>query len=190
MWIPIDTRLIDHPKVRRIQRCLRCSLPEVVGGLVVLWGIAADLDTERFDGTPDALWKDYGLPNGLIEAMEAVGWARIEADHVVVSTRNQDRESAASKRRQNAQHAARMRWMRQHPEHMRPHGEHMRQHDAADATAYAAMPQRKRQRKKETYRASAASRPAALVEQAGDAAGVGTPAQALRLAIESLGKAQ
>jgi len=180
MWIPIDTRLIDHPKVRRIQRCLGCSLPEVVGGLVVLWGIAADLDTERFDGTPEALGLDYSLPDGLIAAMEAVGWARIEADHVVVSTRNQDRESAASKRRQNAQHAARMRWMRQHPEHMR-------QHDAADASAYAPMPQRKRQRKKET---SAASRPAALEEQAGDAAGVGTPAQALRLAIESLGKAQ
>lgn len=176
MWIPIDTRLIDHPKVRCMHRQLGSSLAETVGGLAVLWGIAADLSTERFDGTPDQIEADYRLPAGLIEAMAAVGWAKIEAGQVCLSTRNQDRAAAASKRSEQAQHAARMRWMRQHGEHMRPH-------DAADAAAHARMPQRKRDRKKETDRALAASRPAALEEQAGDAAGVGSPASAIRAAL-------
>lgn len=176
MWIPIDTRLIDHPKVRSIARRLEVDLLTAVGGLVVLWGIAADLDTERFDGVSHTIEADYRLPAGLLEAMAAVGWADVRGDHTTISTRNQDRSAAASKRREQAQHAARMRW----------HSEHMREHDAANAAAHARMPHTNRQRKKETDRR--ASRPAALEEQAGAAAGVGSPAAALRSALATIGK--
>jgi hypothetical protein len=41
MWIPIDTRLQDHPKLRRISSIAGIRPFEAVGAVTVLWGRAA-----------------------------------------------------------------------------------------------------------------------------------------------------
>jgi len=170
MWIPIDTRLPDHPKVRRMASSLNCSRWEVVGALVQLWGLAADLDTEQLDGMPSDIEAEYDLPRGLLGSLAQVGWATFEERGVTLSTRNSERDEAKARRREQAQHAAHMRW----------HG----QHDAA-AMLGNATDRQTLQRKKQTKRASAASPPPALEGAGGDV----RASVALRAALNGLGAA-
>lgn len=102
MWIPVDTRLGDHPKVRAIARITSCDRLRVVGALVTLWGLCADLETEELDSTVLALEEEYGLPEGIVAAMNVVGWATVTKDRVILHTRNGERDQAREARREIA----------------------------------------------------------------------------------------
>lgn len=148
MWIPLDTRLADHPRVHQI--AVRCQLPHdlVVGLMARLWGLCADLDTDVLPGDLESLSQCYRLPKGFLAAVVEVGWASTGTGEVRFSVRS-------TSRREIAKRAADARWM-----HARMHGG---MHDASarmhpdasasisDASAMHGL-QRKRQRKKETER--------------------------------------
>jgi hypothetical protein len=102
MWIPIDTRLQDHPKLRRISSIAGIRPFEAVGAVTVLWGLAADLETERLDMTAQEIAEQYQLPALLLGAMSEVGWAELHTDHVVLKTRNSERDAAREARREIA----------------------------------------------------------------------------------------
>lgn len=141
MWIPIDTRLADHPRVHQIAS--RCQLPHdlVVGLLARLWGLCADLDTDVLPGDLESLSQCYRLPKGFLAAVVEVGWASTGTGEVRFSVRS-------TSRREIAKRAADARWM-----HARMHGG---MHDASTSMhphASAMHPlQRQRKRKKETER--------------------------------------
>lgn len=102
MWIPIDTRLADHPRVHQI--ALASELPQdyVVGILARLWGLLADLQTEVLPGDVETLRTCYRLPNGFLEAVVEVGWAELRAGEVRFATRNAERDAAREARREIA----------------------------------------------------------------------------------------
>ena len=102
MWIPVDTRLGDHPKVRAIARMTGCDRLRVVGALVTIWGLCADLETEELDSTVLALEEEYGLPEGMVAAMSVLGWATVTTDSVTFHTRNGERDQAREARREIA----------------------------------------------------------------------------------------
>lgn len=107
MWIPIDTRLADHPRVHQIATACRMPHDLVVGILARLWGLCADLETQRLPGDLASLSECYRLPKGFLEELVVVGWAKAGDGYVELSTRN---GHASSMRRAHAQHAAHMRW--------------------------------------------------------------------------------
>ena len=101
MWIPVDTRLGDHPNVRSICRMTKCDRLKVVGALVTIWGLCADLETEELTFHL-SIEEEYDLPEGIIAAMVTVGWATAKPDSVVVHTRNGERDQAREARREIA----------------------------------------------------------------------------------------
>ena len=101
MWIPVDTRLGDHPKVRSICRMTKCDRLKVVGALVTIWGLCADLETEELTFHL-SIEEEYDLPEGIIAAMVTVGWATAKPDSVVIHTRNGERDQAREARREIA----------------------------------------------------------------------------------------
>jgi len=165
MWIPIDTRLADHPKVHQIAQACRMPHDLVVGILARLWGLCADLETEKLPGDLNSLSQCYRLPNGFLEELVAVGWAKVGDGYVQMPTRN---GHASSMRRAHAQHAAHMRWNAQQNGH---------------AGAYAREIETEKQKKRQRGRAS----PPPALEEAAGGEPTFTAAAAMRAAL-ALGK--
>lgn len=84
-WLKVDRRLHEHPKVRRISKAVGLHRYGVVGCLCYLWGYADDLGACL---GPDFEEADHDLPEGILAAMEAVGWATKDEDgSLCLSTR-------------------------------------------------------------------------------------------------------
>lgn len=107
-WVPIDTRLLDHPKVLRL--AVHRDRHQVVGLLAHLWGLLHDLETELLDGTAEELEQLYGWPEGWLRELERVGWAIIKGDSIRFPTRNWQKSDKRSKRSEAASKAANARW--------------------------------------------------------------------------------
>jgi len=137
MWIPIDTRLADHPKVHQIAGSCRMPHDLVTGLLIRLWGLCADLDTDRLPGDLASLSQFYRLPDGFLAAMVEVGWAEVLTGEVRISTRGKSRREIAKRAADARWDASRM---------------HARMHDASECIPNDAsgmhMPERERERKR------------------------------------------
>lgn len=108
-WIPMDTRLAEHPKVlamaaQGLDRRL------IVGLLHDLWSRLAELETETLDGTPELLEQGYHWPEGFVKALEKVGWAKVGKATVQFGTRNPEATERKRMRRERAKAAADARW--------------------------------------------------------------------------------
>lgn len=78
-WIESHQELKNHPKVRRLARALRVSVPTVIGHLHCFWwwcvDYAEDGDLTAFgdeDLSDAAMWE--GDPQAFVSAMEAARW--------------------------------------------------------------------------------------------------------------------
>lgn len=174
MWIPIDTRLHDHPKLRRISSICGIRPWEAVGAVTVLWGLAADLETERLDMTAQDIAEAYQLPDLLLGAMAEVGWVQLHHDHVVLKTRNSERDAAREARREIARQGGLARAAQQAAASSSKQAASRQQAGSFPATDR----QTDKERKKQTR---AAASPPAL-----EGAGL-TAAAAMREAMASLG---
>lgn len=78
-WIPSHRYMGEHPKTRRLARCLGLSIPQVVGHMHLLWhwcmSFAQDGDLTKYDHEDIAfgmMWD--GEPDILVEALVASGF--------------------------------------------------------------------------------------------------------------------
>ena len=100
-WIPMDTRLGEHPKVLAMaSQGLDRRL--IVGLLHDLWSRLAELETETLDGTPELLEQGYHWPAGFVAALAEVGWAKVSKGSVHFGTRNQQAEERRRMREERA----------------------------------------------------------------------------------------
>ena len=116
MWIPIDTRLHEHPTVLRIAVSLKLPAELVVGLLARLWGMCSDFDSWAIPGDEAEVSQHYRLPAGFIRAMESVGLAKVGSDSVTI-TMTAAISDTAERRRERASRAARARWDARNGEH-------------------------------------------------------------------------
>jgi len=184
MWIPIDTRLHEHPTVLRIAVSLKLPAELVVGLLARLWGMCSDFDSWAIPGDEAEVSQHYRLPAGFIRAMESVGLAKVGSDSVTI-TMTAAISDTAERRRERAAHAARARWNAQK-------GEHDAQTCSTDARnaqscsdAIEGVDGGIRRKKGSGNRASRASSPPPALEGAGGL----SAAAAMREAMSSIGAA-
>lgn len=102
-WLKIDRRIHEHPKVRRIAKRLELPRFAVVGCLVYLWGVADDLG-ECLGAAFEEV--DHELPEGLLAAMEEVGWAEDTVDGWLLRTRPESPRSARMRELANLRYEA------------------------------------------------------------------------------------
>jgi len=102
-WLKVDRRIHEHPKVRRIAKRLELPRFAVVGCLVYLWGVADDLG-ECLGAAFEEV--DHELPEGLLAAMEEVGWAEDTVDGWLLRTRPESPRSARMRELANLRYAA------------------------------------------------------------------------------------
>jgi len=183
VWIPIDTRLSDHPKVHQIALASELPQDHVVGILARLWGLLADLQTEVLYGDMKTLRTCYRLPNGFLEAVVEVGWAELRAGEVRFATRNAERDAAREARREIARQgglakAAAASTCKQ------PASSCKQPASSLQAGCFPATDRQKR-RKKETETAAVSSPPPALEGAGGEP--TFSAAQALRAGL-AIGK--
>lgn len=110
-WIEAHSELGQHPKLRRLARCLSLNKPEAVGHLVYFWwwamSYAPDGDLSRYDDgdiADGAMWE--GDPTEFVKALRACGF--------LDDTRVHDWADYGEKlHRRRQQNAARMREARE-----------------------------------------------------------------------------
>jgi len=181
VWIPIDTRLHEHPTVLRIAVSLKLPAELVVGLLARLWGMCSDFDSWAIPGDEAEVSQHYRLPAGFIRAMESVGLAKVGQDSVTI-TMTAAISDTADRRRERASRAARARWDARNA-----------QHDAQSCSADARNAQacsdaiegvERGNRKKKGNGTRASSPPPAL-----EGAGGLSAAAAMREALSTIGAA-
>jgi hypothetical protein len=188
MWIPIDTRLHEHPTVLRIAVSLKLPAELVVGLLARLWGMCSDFDSWAIPGDEAEVSQHYRLPAGFIRAMESVGLAKVAPDSVTI-TMTAAISDTADRRRERASRAARARWDARNGEHDARNAQHDAQTCSADArnaqSCSDAIEGMDRGTRKKKGNGSQASSPPPALEGAGGL----SAAAAMREAMSTIGAA-
>lgn len=152
VWIPVDRRLHEHPKIRRIARELSMDRYAVVGCMVYLWGLVEDLGASL---GPDPSDEEHGLPAGFLAQVEKVGWATREKGDLVLTSRKSDRSAIARR-------AAAARWASGMHDASSMHADASSMHAHASDASHAIDRERDRKRKRsDASNASRRARPPA-----------------------------
>jgi len=180
MWIPVDTRLHEHPKVQRLAGRLKIPHELVVGLLVRLWGMCSDFDSWTIEGDEAEVSQHYRLPAGFLRELASVGLAKLSENSVTMILTSALSETA-DRRKAKAAAAANARWHAQTAKH----DAQSCSRDAPDAKACSDAIEGKRDRRIKGSRSRASSQPA-LEGAAEDDVGLPTAA-ALRAALNGIG---
>ena len=82
-WLRMQKSLIDHPKVVAISEQTNTHVAHVVGGLLVVWGVADNNDGTLPFWTQENVDRASGIP-GMGEALVGIGWLSESASGFLV----------------------------------------------------------------------------------------------------------